>query len=473
MEMKSNTITIASRDFKFDADLLSAYLEDCIEFDTEMGYSYRIGRGRGKCQEREITFDNCMRYDLRVIKKLEIDYGKKYSTQWILKDGQLYLKSFEAYADNQKVNLNTLFPDLFSSPSPVIAYWVDSRIKINIGYYKNYVCNHVWIEIKQGYISEICHYRHHTERKISEEQLSELIRIISNMSLFESKVHYYIACRLNEYDIVKKLIPVCLYNDVLDSITVRLLDVMRKYPNYFKRLLCSYYPFTREMLKKYQSCLDWYELSGNVFLDWDKELLMNFKDRWDWELIILCISGIKGLENTDMFIKCYEMRLIDAKKILSAIYMMIPYVPNNPIYAEFEEIEELRDEKLKKEKLGIELKKAVIKRKEQKKERLVLLAEDEKPSEELEQIITFLEKKGDVFDERTFSGVNQRCTYHMETFFIPNLSNPLFCDKSLDKGFEYAFNTPEKRKVLDDAVKMFLIEESLRLQIRKIWKMAI
>jgi len=461
MRMKSSTIIIANHEFKFDADLLSVYLEDCIEFDAKMGYRYRIGRGRGKCLEREITFDNWKRYDHRVTKKLEIDCKKDCSTQWIIMQGQLFLKAFDAYEGNKKVNLNTLFPDLFSKPSPVMAYWVSRKIWIKVGSNANY-SDSVSIHVEKGYVSEIHLYRGLTERRISKEQFYDLIRMHAQMSLFKSKVSYYIACRLNEYDVVKKLIPACLYRDDWDSITIRLLDVMRKYAIYFKRLLCRYYPFTQEMLKNYQNCLNWKELSGNVFLDWDEDLLMKHKDKWHWENI-LYIMGIKGLESVDI-LKYAEMGLIEYNDIIVFLCRRNSKYDSNYANEEFEWVLRKRKEMLREE-----VKKAVSQRMKIEEEMPMFIAENDKPVSDLEQIISFLERKGDILDERTFGFINERCANYMETYYLAYQLNLLFCDNLLDKGLDYAFNTPKKRKVLDDAVEMFLIEESLRIQIRKVW----
>ena len=50
------------------------------------------------------------------------------------------------------------------------------------------------------------------------------------------------------------------------------------------------------------------------------------------------------------------------------------------------------------------------------------------------------------------------------------ITDPFACDNSFGNGFDYTFNTPAKRKVLDDAVEKFLIEESIRIKIRKVRK---
>jgi len=444
--MGRNTILIVGKEFIFRGNLLSGHLVDIIVWDDKEKHNFHVNR----------------------------QSSGEYTAQWILKDGKLYLSTFSTYLDGKEVNLNYFFPDLFANPSPVMAYWINEHIRFFVWSYKNYINDIVTIEIKQGFISEIYHYRpcHHkyqTDRKITEGQLVELICTTLDMSLFEIKVSFYIARGLNEYDIVKKIIPVYMYNDELDSLTVRLLELMRRHSSYFHQLLCRYYPFTREMLKNYRSCLDWSALSGNVFLDWNEELLMEFKDKWNWESIIQSIIGIKGLENTDVIIKCYEMELIKAKDIEFTICRMIPYIPNNPIFDEFDVVIWSRNEELIKEKISKELKNAVMERIMKEDERLLLLAESQKPAEELEQIISFLERHSEILERTTYIHRQSKYKWKFDNSYY---TDPFVTDNSSGNGFDYTFNTPAKRKILDDAVEKFLIEESIRIQIRKVWKLA-
>ena len=237
----------------------------------------------------------------------------------------------------------------------------------------------------------------------------------------------------------------------IETLIIKLLELMKRYPDYFITLLCRYYPFTREMLKKYQSCLNWSNLSWNGFLEWNEELLMSFKDKSCWNSIIYSIIGIKGLENPDMLImKFYEMGLIEVNDIIEGIYYMNAICDSECDHAYLHSVEYHYDRKEeRKERLGAELKKAIklmIKREE---ERLLLLEESQKPAEELEQIISFLEKKSEIL-EPSIPHLNK------DWFEYSLLTDPFVCDNSLGNGFDYTFNTPEKRNILDVAVKTFL-----------------
>lgn len=438
--------------------------------------------------------------DYLITRKVKLDEEKGYTAQWMLKDRKLYLNAFKAYTGNKEINLNDLFPDLFSNPSPVMAYWVTESIELDIGYNAKYLCNSVVIKIDKGHVSKIFHKQFQLTGRISEKRLHELIHTISNMSLFESKVFYYTATGLNEYETVKKLIPVGLCYGGLDSITFRLLEIMRKHPVYFKSLLCFYYPFSSEMLKKYQECLNWMQLSENLFLDWDEELLMEFKDKWSWGYIGEYILGIKGkLANVDFLLKYYEMGLIDADVILDNQIMHNRFYNYDNafsnivwFYEEFDEIAQLvsRNEALEKDmnelaierikrhsEMVVEDDRILMDNSEnrsnttQKVSSLVEVIINEMNNEpekercnnnqnqpkELEQIISFLEREGKMLDASDW-----RQFY----FCIPSDIDPFMFDNPLRNGIDYTFNTQEKRKLLDATVEMFLIEESIRIQIR-------
>ena len=439
--------------------------------------------------------------DYLIARKVKLDEEKGYTAQWMLKDGKLYLNAFEAYSNNKEINLNDLFPDLFSTPSPVMAYWVTESIEMEIGYNVRYLCNSVVIKLEKGHVSKIFHKQFHTISEISEERLYELIHAILNMSLFKSKVFYYMINGLNEDKTIKKLIPSGLCYSELDSITFRLLEVMRGYADYFLPLLCYYYPFSREMLKKYHGCLRWNCLSENLFLDWDEELLMEYKDKWCWWRIGENIIGVKEkLASCDFLLKYYEMGLIDAEIILQNQIINNPYYKYDNafsnivwFYEEFGEIAQLvsRNEALEKEMNELALEKIERNREmkaemadewtltdytgprnntAQKVSSLLEVTINEMKNEqekeknnncqsqpkELEQIILFLEREGEILD----ASVRQ-----LEFSRTPD-SDPFMFDNPLKNGIDYIFNTQEKRKVLDATVEMFLIEESIRIQIR-------
>jgi len=217
-----------------------------------------------------------------------------------------------------------------------------------------------------------------------------------------------------------------LKHNKLDSITARLLEVMRWYPKYFMPLLCYYYPFSREMLIKYQKCLRWDCLSENFFLDWDEDLLMEFRDKWCWISIGMSIIGVEGkLANLDFLLKYYEMGLISATDILCNRFLNnSDYTHDHAFsniesfYEEFDEISQLvsRNETLKGEMQQLVIKWIKGFEEEQKiltdspesksktPERIGSLVKSSyeqlkaNQPKELEQIILFLEMNGKLLD---------------------------------------------------------------------------
>ena len=257
-----------------------------------------------------------------------------------------------------------------------------------------------------------------------------------------------------------------------DSITYRFLKLMKRHPYYFMRLLCYYYPFTREMLRKHQRYLWWDCLSENLFLDWDEGLLTEFKERWYWRSIGEFILGVKGkLANVDFLLKYYEMGLIDAEAILwngliNAYYDDDRAFSNMDAFCEeFEDIAQLMS---MNENLDAEMKELVMERVERNNNRMIytdslptisntpkridslVKSEHEQlkayrnkyQPQELEQIISFLESEI----------INDVGDWYART---PN-PDPFMLENPLRNGIDYTFNTPDKRKILDDAVQMFL-----------------
>jgi len=283
----------------------------------------------------------------------------------------------------------------------------------------------------------------------------------------------------------------------LDSITIRLLEVMRKYPNYFMQLLCYFYPFTKEQLKRHQNLLlssCWHYtvyFYNNFFISWDEELLMEFKDKWSWNLVASNILSRDGVASPDFIFKIYEMGLINANDIfeihtncfdsdnnyiiddcssfcdIESFYECYPKlyqfilrdkklevkmneIVNEKINKSFEELEELYPTTSEPycntiEEVG-SLAKSIY---EDLKTRYESNLNQPK---ELEQIVSFLEREGKILDVTGY--ISRELTACKE-------ADPFFCDNPLKIGFDYTFNTPEKRKILDDAVETFLIEQSL------------
>jgi len=270
------------------------------------------------------------------------------------------------------------------------------------------------------------------------------------------------------------------------SVTRRLVITMIKHPDYFMPLLCYYYPFTRKMLKKYQGCLRWDCLSENLFLDWDEDLLMEFRDKWSWQTIGENILGVTGkLADCAFLLKYYEMGLIDAEAILwngiiNAYYDEDRAFSNMDAFCEeFANIAQLIS---MNETLDAEMKELVMERIErqrdmeygvikdyselrsntsqkagslvediinemksgQEKERYISIQNQPK---ELEQIISFLEREGEFLDVSEW-----RLLGFGKNSIKPD---PFMFDNPLRNGIDYTFNTPDKRKILDDAVQLF------------------
>lgn len=97
----------------------------------------------------------------------------------------------------------------------------------------------------------------------------------------------------------------------MNSTAARLLGLFRLYPDYFNYYLSLYYPFTKEEIEKYKSRLNWIDLSGNVFLDWNEDLLLSFKELWDWGMISLNTFGVKGLSSPFLLKKHIDNGLLE------------------------------------------------------------------------------------------------------------------------------------------------------------------
>ncbi|MFW6046839.1 MAG: hypothetical protein ACOCP4_03505 [Candidatus Woesearchaeota archaeon] len=135
----------------------------------------------------------------------------------------------------------------------------------------------------------------------------------------ESLYYYYRLLDLDPYnENIKKRIK------KLSSITIREEEYFKRYPTYdmkdqflkfakshfhkFNKVICSFFPFSYELLEELQDKLNWDSLSSNrailwntelinkyrnklnfqvlsenPSLPWDKNLIFQFRDKWDWE----------------------------------------------------------------------------------------------------------------------------------------------------------------------------------------------
>ena len=229
-------------------------------------------------------------------------------------------------------------------------------------------------------------------------------------------------------------------------ITTRLFKVMCMLPIHFKELLCLYYPFTIQDIKDYEKCLSWCSLSCNVHLDWSEELLKAFEDKWNRYKsngvngIGLTLLKAKGMSDEDFIQKAFEMGYIS--KLEHSMYVLInagnerekksPACLNPP--KELEEILlQIEQSSLKDVPL------------DEKSQRTLNIPKNK----ELLETISRIEQIDLCEDD--FEDENFRKTFAQLTCLFD-------CENLLNNGFEYTFNTSEKKMILDDAVEMFLIE---------------
>lgn len=52
-----------------------------------------------------------------------------------------------------------------------------------------------------------------------------------------------------------------------------------------REVLFTFFPFTFEDMLDYESNIDFKILSKNQYVNWNEEILIKFKDKWDWEAI--------------------------------------------------------------------------------------------------------------------------------------------------------------------------------------------
>ena len=411
---------------------------------------------------------------------IQVDDAENCTAVWELKGNSLYLNSLTACANGKPIYLNDLFPDmpLFDNPSSILVWGVAASIEVELGKMES-LSDRLVIKLDESHHTvHIVHIQilndginyFETEAVVFPQKLYKLIDITQNRDSLEAKIHNAMALGLNSYEILCEL---------HNSITFRILRILKKHPNYYMPLLCYYYPFTREMLEKYQGWLNWNCLSENLFLDWNEELLINFKDKWSWELIGQYIIGIKGLSDPDLLLKYYEMGLIDAYYILLSENFPVYHTFENPDFS-CEKVTQLlsRSEKLNKE-LQEEFKKwnenvidcnpprsnttqnvgyVINEIKSELEEARYINCQNQPKELELEQIISFLEREGKNLDG----------CYVYRQLNWGKIPDPFMFDNPQENGIDYTFNTPEKRKVLDDAVQLFFEGHPALTQIEEI-----
>lgn len=84
------------------------------------------------------------------------------------------------------------------------------------------------------------------------------------------------------------------------TIEERLINLFKRHSYFFKGTISSSYALTNEQILKYQDKLLWeqceigffmFGVSGNPNLNWSEELLIKYKDKWDWGGISCYIIG--------------------------------------------------------------------------------------------------------------------------------------------------------------------------------------
>ncbi|MFK7000746.1 hypothetical protein [Flavobacterium oreochromis] len=53
----------------------------------------------------------------------------------------------------------------------------------------------------------------------------------------------------------------------------------------FREVFYTYFPFTKVQIEMYQSDIDFDLLSRNEYLNWEEDLLIQFKDKWNWDIL--------------------------------------------------------------------------------------------------------------------------------------------------------------------------------------------
>lgn len=282
----------------------------------------------------------------------------------------------------------------------------------------------------------------------------------------------------------------------MDSTTARLLRLFKLYPDYFEYYLSMYYPFSREDIRKYKQKLNWKDLSCNIYIDWDEELLLEFEELWDWGEITLTIFGLKGLSNPSMVKKYLDKGLlvealldindnIEWSKDMVFEYGYQNCFINSKISSffrwDFDKVNEVMSEMKKIEgveessfenlscHVDIEWSDEIIDEyidqinfSNEGRYRYTI-NEGKYPwqykydikvttqAKELEEIISLIERYGDKLIPPCDEKDNLFFVYRNKDYFLFN--NPQ------GKGIDFTFNTEEKRKILKDSVYLYFSEE--------------
>ena len=363
---------------------------------------------------------------------VQMDEGKSYTAIWELKGNGFFINKFTIHANGKLINMNEndLFHDLFYNPSTELISGFTTSIEVEIYNFKSF-SSYIMIQLDKCNVAHVFHRQIKTDSNATKvENLEEI--------------------PLDKLDIILNIDPFVDSNPT----TVRLLEVMKEHPRYFISILCYYYPFTREMLREYQKYLYWEVLCYNNFLDWNEDLLMEFKGKWILNDIAMFIVGSEGgLSNIDLLLKYYEMGLIDAYTILANGNVELEQVNHwmsqnenlkedlaNKDYYYYYYTTEKRSNCTKRINSLMTFDNFMM-----EYDKLKYINFQIQPKE-LEEIIFFIERHGDFFDEVYYS--------HPE-IVTTHVPDPFFFNNPFKNGIEYTFNTPEKRKILDDAVKVF------------------
>ena len=288
-------------------------------------------------------------------------------------------------------------------------------------------------------------------------------------------------------------------------VTDRLVRLFRLYPDYFNYYLSHYYPFSKEEIEMYKSKLNWARLSNNIFLDWNEDLLLNFKDSWDWEGITFHTFGLKGLSYPFLIDKYVDAGLliecllshndnIEWSKERVFKYGFESFFYNSKINSLFKwdlnRVEEIMDsikrrdtlfDDIEDEDLNSLVKYVDIEWDDDIIDKYIdeidfstrsndfrTVNEGGYPwqyrykiqvkttPKEVESILCLLEKYGEKLIPTFKEEENEKQDeyYHRDYFLFNNRDYFLF-NNPLKNGIEFTFNTEEKREALKEAVRLY------------------
>lgn len=356
-----------------------------------------------------------------------------YIGKWELKNKELHLIGFDGAIKGKDVDLNYLFPNV----SSIKADWFTGRLRIPIGEmikyfpagYASKYLDEMFIEIEKGNVVST-KFEHNSMKKkkiqakicLNDESnpfdpyLKDCI-LNGNYNPFDAYVKECLLKGMTEDDITQEFIPTDYLGET-NPITIRLFNVMNKNWNRSRYLLGEFYAFSVEDLRKYRKYFSWVLLFNNKFLDWSEELLIEFKEELDEythfskECLSATLMAAKGKSDKQFIMKAVEMGYINQQQ-----------------YDEYYSVE-------------------------RKEEPAVYV----NPPKEIDEIISAIEQTN-----------WKKLNYRRGQVF--NKFKSLF-DNLSENGFDYTFNTPEKKMILDNAVKMFVKErcnqwlrDELRIEI--------